>query len=263
MTSNPLPLVAVDIGNSRMKFGLFPSAAGKDFPQPSSTLEIPALDPLDPLAAWLAACSPGSVAWRIASVNRPATARLVDWLRAAGVADEAMAILAASDLPLTVALAEPDAVGIDRLLGAVAANRLRDPGRPAIVVDLGSAITVNLLSAEGVFLGGAILPGMALSARALAAFTDRLPRIDTRDIADPPPPLGTSTEPALRSGLYWGAVGAIRELVGRLGAQVSGKPEVFLTGGAAPTVAKAFGDLARHVPHMVLGGIALTAADAR
>ncbi len=261
MTANCFPLVAVDIGNSRMKFGLFP-AAGTDFPRPASTVELAAQEPPDALAAWLGKRSPRSVAWRIASVNRPATARLIAWLHSAG-ASPRVATLAAVDLPLTVAVAEPEAVGIDRLLGAVAANRLRDPGRPAIVVDLGSAITVNLISADGVFLGGAILPGMALSARALGEFTDRLPQIDTGAIAEPPRPLGTATEPALRSGLYWGAIGAIRELVGRLAVEVSGEPEVFLTGGAAPVVAAALADSARHVPHMVLGGIALVAADSR
>ena len=67
-------------------------------------------------------------------------------------------LLTSGDLPLVVKLPRPDMVGVDRLLDALAANRLRTPGRPAVVVDVGSAITVDLVDADGAFLGGAILP---------------------------------------------------------------------------------------------------------
>ena len=69
-------------------------------------------------------------------------------------------------MPLVIRLPRPDMVGVDRLLDALATNRLRPPGRPAIVIDVGTAITVDLLSAEGFFMGGSILPGIAMSARA-------------------------------------------------------------------------------------------------
>ena len=115
-------------------------------------------------------------------------------------------------MPIKVAVERPDWVGIDRLAGAVAANRLRDPKKAAIVVGVGTAITVDLLSADGVFRGGAILPGIAMSARALDEFTDLLPRSPADELAIQPPALGTSTMAAIQSGLYWGAVGAIREL---------------------------------------------------
>ena len=110
-------------------------------------------------------------------------------------------------------------VGIDRLLAAVAANRLRNPKRPAVIVDLGTAITVDLVDAEGVFRGGAILPGIAISARAMHDYTDLLPHIPMAELEEPPPALGRATVPAMRSGLYWGAVGAVRELIERLAEQ--------------------------------------------
>ncbi len=166
------------------------------------------------------------------------------------------------DLPLAVRVPEPDRVGIDRLLGAVAANRLRDRERPAIVIDLGSAMTFDLISADGAFLGGAILPGVGMSARALHDFTDRLPQIPMDELAEPPPPLGTSTGEAMRSGLYWGAVGAMRELIVRLRDALgtdNRQPQVFLTGGAAPIVAQFLPGDATYVPHLVLGGIASVA----
>ena len=153
--------------------------------------------------------------WHIGSVNRPAASRLIDWLRDHRPDDEIM-LLTSGDLPLVVKLPRPDMVGVDRLLDALAANRLRTPGRPAVVVDVGSAITVDLVDADGAFLGGAILPGIAMSARALHEFTDLLPQIDMAELAEPPPALGTATVAAMRSGLFWGAVGAVRQLVEQL-----------------------------------------------
>ena len=153
--------------------------------------------------------------WHIGSVNRPAASRLIDWLRDHRAADE-IVLVTSGDLPLEVKLPRPDMVGVDRLLDGFAANRLRSPGRPAVVVDVGSAITVDLVDAAGAFLGGAILPGIAMSARALHEFTDLLPQIDMAELAEPPPALGTVTVAAMRSGLFWGAVGAVRQLVEQL-----------------------------------------------
>lgn len=253
------PLVAVDIGNNRIKLGLFRSSATPGLPQPRRwwSLAGDATD-LNPLAGWLPAADQ-PLCWWIGSVNRPATTRLVDWLRRHR-SEDPVTLLAAGDLPLEVALERPDMVGIDRLLAAVAANRLRHPRRAAVIVDLGTAITVDLVSTEGAFLGGAILPGIAISARALHEFTDLLPEIRMSELQQQPPALGGATEPAMRAGLYWGAVGGVRELIGRLAEEVSAQPEVFLTGGAGEVVARLFGPTARYQPHLTLAGIILAAA---
>jgi type III pantothenate kinase len=100
-----------------------------------------------------------------------------------------------------------------------------------------------------------------MSARALAEQTDALPQLGMNSLEAPPAALGKSTADAIEAGLYWGAVGAIRELVARLSAGFAGTPELFLTGGASPQVAELLGadQPARHVPHLVLSGIALVA----
>jgi type III pantothenate kinase len=150
-------------------------------------------------------------------------------------------------------------VGIDRLLSAVAANRLRPPDHEMVVVDLGTAVTVDLLSAGGAFQGGAICPGIGTSARALHEFTDLLPQLDMTELHTPPPACGRDTQGAMRSGLFWGAVGGVRELVARL--STPGKPHtVVMTGGAAPNVAALVAPDALFVPHLTLSGIALAAA---
>jgi type III pantothenate kinase len=198
--------------------------------------------------------------WWIASVNRPAAERLTSWLKGRPAPAQRVRLLRAADVPITVAVPEPEKVGVDRLAGAAAANRLRTADRPAIVIGAGTAITVDLVSADGVFCGGAILPGIGTSARALNQFTDLLPKSSLEELATPPPALGTSTLPAINSGLYWGAVGAMRELIARLSetlGDANSTPEVFLTGGAAPSFAVTLGGTPRYVEHLVLSGIAL------
>ena len=143
--SSPFPLIAVDIGNARMKFGLFEPSDARGLPEPVGSLQVPdSEENLDDVARWLANLCKGQVGWWIGSVNRPTTTRLVGWLREARP-DDPVTLLASGDLPLGVALERPDMVGIDRLLDAVAANHLRRADRPAVVVDLGSAITVDFI----------------------------------------------------------------------------------------------------------------------
>ncbi len=252
----PFPLVAVDIGNNRAKFGLF-LEGGEPLPRPQSTFVVSAEAEFDGLGAWLTHAQ-RPVSWWIASVNRPTATRLIDWLRDRRP-DERLVLLAAGDLPLSVALPRPDMVGIDRLVDALAANRLRYPERMAVVVDLGTAITVDAVSQEGAFLGGAILPGIGMSARALHMFTDLLPLVELHDRGEPPAVLGTDTVAAIHSGLFWGAVGAIRELARGLAAECPAGADLFVTGGAGGLVAGVLGPVARYEPHLTLAGIALAA----
>jgi type III pantothenate kinase len=254
------PLVAVDVGNNRIKCGFFPAHTADVLPEPEATLAVAItgddLDRIDTLIQRRRTQEP--VAWWIGSVNRPAATRLIEWIRSRRPCD-AVRLVASGDLPLRVALPRPDMVGIDRLLDAVAANQLRSPGHAAVVVDVGSAITVDFVSEEGTFLGGSILPGIAMSARALHTFTDLLPLIEMSELTVPPPALGTATESAMRSGLFWGAVGAIRQLIAEMAKGKLDRTDVFLTGGAGPAVAALLDPGARHVPHLTLSGIAVAA----
>jgi pantothenate kinase type III len=343
----PAPhFIAVDIGNARIKLGLFAGDGSAGIPEPLRTLPLMGKEPeLDCIEPWLAdhlsspfgrgaggegtreergsphaalsLASPHpnplpkgegtrfgkssletsnhvSLTWWIASVNRPAATRLIDWLHEHRPTEQVV-LLACGDLPLEVRLERPDMVGIDRLVDAVAVNRLRERTRPAVIVDVGTAITVDLVSADGAFLGGSILPGIQMAARALHHFTDLLPLVNISNLSSPPPALGTSTESAMRAGLFWGAVGAIRQLIEQL-SQIAGnsrlggsstatptgaiptgttstiavpttstpapagsrdlRPQVFLTGGAAATVADLLEHAARYAPNLTLSGIA-------
>jgi type III pantothenate kinase len=251
------PLVAVDIGNSRTKLGLFVPPDAAPLPRPEQMFSWGPPWRIAETENWLAA-PPDAFDWRVASVNRVGTARLLDWLGRRGAGR--VHVLDVTDIPLAVRVDEPDKVGIDRLANALAADRLRAAGRGAIVVDLGSAITVDVVSPDGAFLGGAILPGIAMSARALHEFTDLLPLEPMSELAQPPTPLGKTTSGCLQAGLYWGVIGGVRELIARLGAEVE-KPQLFVTGGAGAAAAgllTATGEPpAVLVPHLTLAGIAL------
>jgi type III pantothenate kinase len=171
--------------------------------------------------------------------------------------DDEVRLLTHRELPIEVKLEFPDRVGLDRLAAAVAVNVLRTAGSPAIVVDAGSAITVDLVAADGAFEGGVILPGFRMSAEALSN-ADLLPvaRFSPDDI---PSVIGKSTEAAIRSGLFWGAVGAVREIIERMSAKLDRQPELFVTGGDLRRLAEHLGDEASFVPNMVLSGIAVAA----
>jgi type III pantothenate kinase len=277
-------LMAVDIGNSRVKLGQFQrecsgeSDASKGvrapddplLPEPVATFDLPIRHDTgefdaNRLVAWCNEHLANGTTWRIASVHRAAAARLgtvlSEWATQLKK-DCPIRQLTYHDVPITIRVEEPARVGIDRLLAALAADRLRQRDRAAIVVDLGTAITVDLVDTDGAFAGGAILPGIATSARALAEQTDALPQVSLEFLDKPPAALGKSTVLAIESGIYWGAIGAIRELVSQLSAPFQILPDLFITGGASRQVAdllKMHGAV-RHVPNLVLSGIALVKA---
>jgi type III pantothenate kinase len=252
------PSVAIDVGNSHIMAGLFLQDAKKDglLPQPNRTLLLltEQWDPVE-LALWLEPYRPADVDWFVGSVHEEASTDLRTWLdREQG--SPAVQLLNFKDLPLMIEIPDPAAIGVDRLLGAVAANRIRPVDRPAIVIDLGSAITVDVISVAGSFRGGAILPGIQMSGRALHAFTDRLPQISVGQ-GSPPSAIGRSTDEAISSGIYWGTVGAIRALLTELQAGMSADPMVIVTGGNAVLVVEALEVAVRHEPHLILAGIAI------
>lgn len=247
-------LIAVDIGNSQIKLG-------RRRPTPSESLSLHpdevTASAATRLEAWLAEHQLDEATWRIGSVNRPTTTRLLDWIHEHRPGDK-IKLLSATDVPIRAVVPRPDMVGIDRLLGAAAAYHIRSSKSAVIVVDIGSAITVDLVSVTGEFLGGAILPGVGMSARAMHQFTDLLPELDTSNWAgDPPAVVGTSTEPAILSGLFWGTIGAVNELVDRMQHGLQSSAEVFLTGGGGQTVSRFLDAQPRVVPDLILEGIEL------
>lgn len=254
-------LLAVDVGNSRIKFGLFAPAAVADtgLPQCLETRIVPLNDPDAWMVAtkWLQRHAASDAQAIVAGANPPGIERLLNHWGRTGWAMP-MLVEDPARLPLVVRVPEPQNVGIDRLLNAVAANRLRETGHPAVIVSSGTATTVDLLDREGHFLGGVILPGFQLSATALHDHTALLPLVSVQELAgDPPVVLGTNTRDAIRSGLFWGQVGGIKELVRRLGEFVGQEPLTVVTGGGGELLLPHLENGVSYQPHLPLHGLAL------
>jgi type III pantothenate kinase len=249
-----LSLLAVDIGNNTVKCGLLTDDPASVRPRvvSSRTLET-AAPQFERLLEWL---PDAPVNWCVAAVHRAAEQRLADWVRTHRHRDS-YRVLTNECLPLEIHVDNPKGVGTDRLLAAVAVNSLRDGSLPSVIIDAGSAITVDLLSAGGSFQGGIILPGFRMAADALARDTDLLPQLQGQLVGDPPPVVGTNTESAIRSGLFWGTVVAVRELVSIITAELESEPQLYIAGGDAAKLAPFLSAQARVIPDLVFTGIAV------
>ena len=126
----------------------------------------------------------------------------------------------------------PTEVGADRLVNSVAA--FARYGGPCVVVDFGTATTFDLVSAKGEYMGGAIAPGLAISAEALFARAARLSRVDVKK---PAKVVGTNTVAAVQSGLYYGYIGLVDGILERILSETrvpdSPAPKIIATGGLA------------------------------
>ncbi|WP_218933670.1 type III pantothenate kinase [Rubripirellula lacrimiformis] len=156
--------------------------------------------------------------WRIGSVHRGAAQRLMETVDRTAP-DAKIDLVTFRDVPMEVAVDSPERLGIDRLLGAYAAYQTwgRSAAAPMVVVDAGSAVTVDWVDAKGCFCGGAILPGLSLQSRALATGTDALPDIQWSDRAlqgDVPLP-AKNTADAIYAGVLIGVASAIDGLTRR------------------------------------------------
>lgn len=167
----------------------------------------------------------------------------------------ALKVTPRSPLGIKLKVRAPREVGADRILNALAAFRLF--GGPAVVLDFGTATTFDCLSARGDYLGGAILPGPRLAARALASGTAKLPEVE---IKAPRRAIGRDTVECIQAGLYYGYLGMIervlRETLSELPSR-GRRPVVLATGGLAGLFSKALPRVRRIVPDLTLQGLRL------
>lgn len=155
-------------------------------------------------------------------------------------------------LPMSMAVEEPGEVGVDRVCAAAAAH---DQIRAACAVaSFGTAVTIDCVNDAGVFLGGAILPGLDMQARALNAWTAALPRVTPKATGVV---YGANTEQAIRNGIIYGAAGALREIVERYATDLKQWPRLVATGGNAELVAEQCDFIDHVVPDLAIRGIAL------
>ena len=139
-----------------------------------------------------------------------------------------------TDLGIQVRYDHPREVGADRLVNSVAG--FRKYGGPCVIVDLGTTINFDIVSADGVFLGGVICPGIGMSISGLFARTARLPMVDFRE---PEKLIGSNTVGSITSGLYYGFVGMIDGILERLTGELGPGTKAIATGGQGHMIVKA------------------------
>ena len=144
----------------------------------------------------------------------------------------------------------PLEVGADRIVNCVAAHATW--GGPTVIVDFGTATTFDLVTADGQYVGGAIAPGLNISAEALFARAARLPRVD---IKRPPHVVGSNTVVNMQSGLYFGYLGLVDGILARIKQEVSGIKRVVATGGLAPLFADDSEYIDEIAPELTLEGL--------
>lgn len=185
--------LTLDIGNTRVKAGLFEDNRLVRHTNWSDAS-------LQNLPDWLGGCALQGVL--VASVAAESPGRL-DWLRACA---EVWELTAQTALPFRNAYRTPETLGKDRV-AAVAGAQALFPGRDCLVVDCGTCIKYEWLTAAGVYEGGNIAPGLRMRIQAMHAFTARLPEVE---VEMPASPIGDSTVTALQNGALRGAVLEIR-----------------------------------------------------
>ena len=257
-------LLALDIGNTNVTVGLFRAGAllatRRAATNPRATTdEVELL--LDGLLRLDGIAIADLDAIALASVV-PALTSAVEMI--AERRDRPLLVAGAGTVPLAVRVDRPDDVGADRLVNALAAARLH--GTPAVVVDFGTATTLDCVASDGAYVGGAIAPGLELGLEALAARTAKLPRIELRA---PDRAIARDTVGAMQSGTIFGYQALAAGLLARVRVELADANDVapadvraILTGGlsAAPW-ARALDGIDVIDPDLTLKGLAILHAE--
>jgi type III pantothenate kinase len=257
-------LLAIDIGNTNVTIGLLRGGT-LVATRRAATVARATADELELLLDGLLRLDDAS----FADVDAIACASVVPSLTAhieaiAGRRERALTVARAGVVPIAVRTDRPGEVGADRLVNALAAARLY--GTPAVVVDFGTATTLDCIAADGAYIGGAIAPGLELGLEALAARTAKLPRIELRA---PDRAIGRDTVSAMQSGTVFGYQALASGLLARVRRELADLADIkprdvkaILTGGlsAAPWAA-GIADIDAIDPDLTLKGLAILHAE--
>jgi len=246
-------ILAVDIGNTHTNLALFERTEIRHHWTLATVLHRTADEYLVALDHLLKAAKVARGAIRgaiVASVVPPLTATWTDLAGRLAGPQNVLVMDAETRTGVANRYESPRDVGADRLANAVAAKAT--VGCPVIVVDFGTATTLDVISRDGAYLGGAILPGPEMAAEALYAKTARLPRVS---IDNPGRAIGNSTDRSIRAGVFYGMVGAIDSLIERIHGELGEKCPVIATGGAGQPFANASRFIERYDPFLTLRGL--------
>ncbi|MEK6695083.1 MAG: type III pantothenate kinase [Nitrospirota bacterium] len=247
-------LLAIDIGNTNIVWGVFDGdqlvadwRIGTDHSKTTDEYAILLLDLLR-----VEGISPDRVDGVILSSVVPPLTPLFEELAETYFHRLPLNVSAEMETGLTIKYTNPREVGSDRIVNAAAAYRRY--GGPLIIVDFGTATTFCAVTADGEYLGGAIAPGLRISAEALYARTAKLPKIE---LVRPKSAIGQDTVASMQAGLVFGYAGLVDELVRRIQQELGRDCFVLATGGLAGLVAPESRSIREIRPHLTLEGLAL------
>lgn len=221
--------------------------------------------------AWLVkqlSKQPPNEEWLISCVQRTALEHLRGVLKSEGC-NHLVRVVSYQDVPMPMQVDEPSKTGIDRLVASYAASQAFQKNasqfKSMIVVQAGTAVTVDLVDSQGVFCGGAIMPGLGLSLQLLAAGTDQLPWLGNHLVDMQPVLPGANTTEAISAGVNAALVGGVSHLVRRYRSdQQQAKFEnqqeglqVVITGGDGKLLLPHIDQPCQFVDHLVLAGLSL------
>ncbi|HEX9285509.1 MAG TPA: type III pantothenate kinase [Nitrospirales bacterium] len=247
-------LLAIDIGNSNIVWGVFDGdklladwRVGTDHAKTTDEYAILLLDLLR-----VEGISPECVNGVILSSVVPPLTPLFEELSETYFHCLPLIVSTELETGLTIKYTNPQEVGSDRIVNAAAAYRRY--GGPIIIVDFGTATTFCTVTATGEYLGGAIAPGLRISAEALYTRTAKLPKIE---LVRPKSAIGQDTVTSMQAGLIFGYAGLVDELVRRIQHELGRECFVLATGGLAVLIAPESQAIREIRPHLTLEGLAL------
>ena len=247
-------LLAVDIGNTNLKFAVFDGGHMVVSDRLSTGASNSPSDTADYMCAALARQSIRESdidGVSLCSVVPPLTT-MMERAAADIFKVSVLDVKNVTDRGITVDVDKPDGVGTDRIVNAAAAYGLY--GGPTIVVDFGTATTFDVVTKDGVFIGGVIAPGISLASEALTERAAQLPPIDP---VFPDKVIGRDTDQAMRSGLMYGYLGLMEGVIQRIRAEIGTEARVIATGGLVETIAEQTNVIDELEPDLTLQGLRL------
>jgi type III pantothenate kinase len=249
-------IIAIDIGNTNIAIGLFldgqeesiESIPGGSTEKLTSRLKS-AWEKI-PLAESAREEKRNGVI--VVSSVKPAWTEIIAEIAENELDEEILIIGKDVPLPMTLRVDEPGKVGTDRVVSAAAAYAVVEDA--VVVADFGTAVTIDLVDQNGVFLGGVICPGFEISAKALKDNTAQLPNVK---VTRPKGPYGRNTADAINCGLYYSMIGALEEVIRRYAEELGRWPQTIITGSGAKTIQADCEFIDNYVPNLVVKGIVL------
>jgi type III pantothenate kinase len=249
-------LIAIDIGNTNIKIGLFLQSQIETVQTIPAENEKAISETLNEL--WQKIITVTKPSDNIPDVDivassvKPDTTEKIKQLVMENLDQKLLIIPDDIPLPINLSVGNPEKTGTDRVLSACAGYAVVE--KAVVVADFGTAVTIDIVDDRGVFLGGTIIPGFEISANALHEQTAQLPAVK---VHKPKLPWGKNTEQAINAGLYYSAIGALQEIIRRYAEKIGTWPRTVITGSNAKIIKQDCQFIDSYVPNLVVKGIAL------